>query len=576
MSLIQVLNALAGIGIFFFSLRFLTVSMDDAVSVRLEPLIRRFCRGTLRPIFAGIGLTVLVQASSITIISTMGFLSRGLIPLEQSIFITLGAAFGTTLKAWFFATNPKFIGPVLVVVSSVFLIFSRRRIVRKALDVILAVGFIFLGWNMMGESLEPLARFEGVISVFSQIHDSSFLSLLLFLTFGFLFAILVQSSSTVVFVAIGLADHGVLSVLTGSALVLGANIGTTLTGILVSLQYRSEVRRLALANFLTKAIGAMMSLLLFKTFLSVVALMMAPFVSSLTVGARLAAVHSCFNFMNLVIWTALSPFLLKMTHFLIPGSDSVAEVWMPGVIRKMLINAPKRALDEIRRRESLLFSEAKLLTDELFDSLEKSQNTTQINLVRIEFSGRFRVLEELLASLASQKDLFAPACWSMLRLMDRFELIVGELLELHELLSVSTPNQLQKLSEILGDDLDSLKSCFVLAWNELRAGKSCETNCTNATLILARFEERLCGSVFSNQAPLSLGGGSLEESEIVLLERVISRFFRILSELGNLGRTEFGKGHAVSDPILNLPKVGLPVEIVHPFQEQGSLQGTEN
>src|SRR5690349_11371342 len=122
MTTIQVLNALAGIGIFFFSLRFLTDSMDEAISVRLEPLIRRFCRGTLRPMAAGIGFTVLVQASSITIISTMGFLSRGLIPLEQSIYITLGAAFGTTLKAWFFATNPKFIGPVLVVLSSTFLI----------------------------------------------------------------------------------------------------------------------------------------------------------------------------------------------------------------------------------------------------------------------------------------------------------------------------------------------------------------------------------------------------------------------------------------------------------------------
>ena len=549
MTSIQILNALAGIGIFFFSLRFLTDSMDEAISVRLEPLIRRFCRGTLRPMFAGIGLTVLVQASSITIISTMGFLSRGLIPLEQSIFITLGAAFGTTLKAWFFATNPKFIGPILVVLSSTLLIFSRRRIVRKALEVVLAVGFIFLGWNMMGESLEPLSRFEGVVSVFSQVHESSFLSLLLFLFLGFVFTILIQSSSTVVFVAIGLADHGALTVLTGSALVLGANIGTTITEILVSLEYRSEVRRLALAHFLIKAIGALMSLLLFRTFLSVVALMMAPFVSSLSAGARLAAVHSCFNFMNLIIWTILSPALIKMTNFLVPSSDSVAEVWMPGVIRKMLINAPARALDEIRRREGRLFSEAKSLTDELFESLENAQNTTQINLVRIEFSGRFRVLEELLASLASQKSLFAAACWSMLRLMDRFELIVGELLELHELLSVSTPNQLRKLSEVLGDDLDSLKSCFVLAWNELRAGKSCETNCSNAILVLEQFEVRLCTTIFN--------GGSLAESEIVLLERVISRFFRILSELGNLGRTEFGK----SQPAPDLPKVGLPVGV---------------
>jgi Na/Pi-cotransporter len=562
MNSIKVLNALAGIGMFFFSLRFLTVSLDDAISVRLEPLIRRFCRGTLRPMFAGIGLTVLVQASSITVISTMGFLSRGLISLEQSIFVTLGAAFGTTLKAWFFATNPTFIGPVLVVVSSVFLAFSRRRIVRKALEVVLAVGFIFLGWNMLGESLDSLSRFEGIISVVSHVQESSFFSLLLFLVLGFVFAILVQSSSTVVFLAIGLADHGALNVLTGSALVLGANIGTTITGMLVSLEYRSEVRRLALAHFLIKAIGAMMSLLLFRTFLFVVSFMMTPFIATLSVGEKLAAVHSCFNFMNLIIWTILSPLLIKMTYFFVPGSDSVAEVWMPGVIRKMLINAPKRALDEIRRREGRLFSEAKLLTDELFESLEKAVNTTQINFVQIEFSARFRVLEELLASLASQKNVFAPACWSMLRLMDRFELIVGELLELHELLSISTPQQLQKLAEVLGDDLDSLKSGFALAWNELRTGKSCETNCRNAILVLSQFEARLCKTV--------LHGGSVEESEIVLLERVISRFFRILTELENLGRTEFGKGHIIREQAPELPPTGLPVELV---QLTSSAQG---
>ncbi|MFZ9595662.1 MAG: Na/Pi cotransporter family protein [Bdellovibrionia bacterium] len=542
---IQAFNALAGVGLFFFSLRLLTQAIDEAVSAHIEPTVRWVGQGFLKPIGAGVGLTVLLQASSLTIVSAMGFLGRGWITLEHGLLLSLGAAFGSTLKAWFFASNPKFIGPGLIVLSSVLMTFYRRRVARKSLELILAVGLIFVSWNFMGEALDQLTSVQTNWGPRSFLNGGSFFHLLFFLGIGFFLTLLVQSSSTVVFLIIGLANGGSLSVYAATAMILGANVGTSITGLIFSLGYRSEVKRLALGHFLIKSVGALMSLLLFKTFLSVVALITSPLLSffhlTLHPGHQLAAVHSVYNALNLLIWSILMPFLVKVLHVLLPEKDNAAQVWMPAVVRKMLMNLPARAFEETNRRQGTLLSEAKVLTHDLFQAIESVHQPGQIQLLRIEFSGRFRVLEELLANLAvSQKNQHSLSCWSRLGVMDRFEKVVHELWELHEMISLAPENQRRTVQDVFGSDLARLKNHFLLAWNELRAGRNCEPTCLGAGQVLSEVERRMC-------CPEFLVNRSIGISEFLLLRRVVSCFSRVLLELACLGQLGMGKSETESE-----------------------------
>jgi Na/Pi-cotransporter len=520
------LTALAGLAIFLFSLRFLTQCLDETVSTRIAPLLRRAVRGTFRPIVTGVAATAIVQASSITIVACMALLNRGLVNLEQGVFIMLGAAFGTTLKAWFVALPREWLGPGLLVLSSFALVFARRKILRRGLEIGFAIGMIFLGWSMLGQGLGPLAGDSSVAGWLAHAQGDSFGGLCLALVLGFVVTVLVQSSSTVVVLVVALADRGSLGLLPGAAIILGANVGTTVTEILVSLEYGGDVRRLALAHFIVKAVGAAMSLLLFKTFLLVIGAASSLIFANPTDGIRLAAVHSGFNLLNIGIWTVLSPLLLRAVRVLVRDRRGPEPRWLPVVVRKILLNAPARGLTELAKREADLIDELRFVGEQVALVLETGEEPADPEPIRRRLQGRFRAVQELAAMMASRNGLTSEDAWRALRRFESLELAGEELLELQEIFAVTSGANLRHLQSLLKAELPSLRFAMESAWASLAARGEAGSSLSQAEAALARMERRI--------REASAGSEGLDEFELVFIERVLSRLGRVLRELGAL------------------------------------------
>lgn len=452
---LNLLEAMAGLGVFLFALRFLTNSMDESFSTRLAPSLDKMNRGFVRPLISGIVLTFIFQASSITLITSMGVLSRRLISLETGIFLMLGATIGTSLKGWYFAKSVYEIGPVLLILSSISLLFVRKHLQRKALELLFSIGLMFLGWHMLGKGLKPILDIPAVITWLESLEQTNLIGLMFAMLGGVVLAAAVQSSSTVLFLVLGLASQQAIPFLIGVAVILGANIGTTFTGLLASLEYNKDVKRLALAHFLVKLIGASMSVLLFKTFLNTLDLMYFGALDNFDSSTKLAAVHMGFNILNSLIWVLLSPFLVKMTHFFIRSEQFGQKVFLTEPVIQMLTQIPDQAMTEIERGFDRIIISVKSLEDLVFSKLGMGDGfDAKLDIQQIK--GEFKAHEQLLIGVGIRDESYREAVARRLRKLTNLKLVFEELLVIKSFLDKSSGRKLEIIAKSMTNVADML------------------------------------------------------------------------------------------------------------------------
>ncbi|MBV8085254.1 MAG: Na/Pi cotransporter family protein, partial [Chloroflexi bacterium] len=335
---INILESLGGLGLFLFALRFLTGILDRSIASRLRPLLNRFLATRGWCFLVGLGVTVVFQASSITIVTAMGLLNSGLITLDQGFFVTLGATVGTTLKAWLFAQEVH-LGPALIGVSSISYLFVRRPLFREALEMVLAIGLVFLGLDLMGLGLQPL-RSDPIFLALFDVNAAHLPGQFLGVLMGCLLTLVTQSSSATVFLVLDLATQGAISFPAGAALILGENIGTTITTLIAAVEVDWNGKRLALAYLITKVAGVASALLLFPLFIAFIDGAFNTLAPHAGVALRLAAVHTWFNLMNAGFWTICAHMLIRFLQQVTPA-ESGQGVALPTSVRRMLATSPE-------------------------------------------------------------------------------------------------------------------------------------------------------------------------------------------------------------------------------------------
>lgn len=391
-------QALGGLGVFLFSLRFLAGVLNRSISRRFRPRLGRLLVSPVRGVAVGAFTTFFAQASSITIIAAMGLLANGLVTFEQGFYVMLGATVGTTLKAWFFAENFQAVGPLVIGVTSLALIFLRHPLGREACEAALSIGFTFLGLDMLAKGLGPLAQEPAFMAALRHFDGTNLGSQALGMMTGCALAMAVQSSSTVVFLVLDLAGRGMISFPAGAALILGANVGTTLTPLLASLEYGRDVKRLALAHLVVKGGGAIIALLVFPVLAVIVLGLVERLPIQATGAVQLAALHTTFNVFNVAGWLLAGPLLIAALRWLVPGRQDEASV-LPVVVRKLLVNAPDRALMEVEGQVTGLARLGKTLSDECLDLIVGGKPMGAVH-ARVEFDQLRDGAYELLGTLA--------------------------------------------------------------------------------------------------------------------------------------------------------------------------------
>jgi phosphate:Na+ symporter len=256
-----------------------------------------------RFVACGVGATVtaLIQSSSVTTVMVVGMVNAGIMTLKQSIGVIMGAGIGTTITAWLIALKIADYGLPILGISAFFYLFAKYDRIRYTAMMFVGLGMVFFGLEIMKEALLPLRNNEQILALMAQFVPSDYFGLLKCIGVGALVTAMIQSSSATVAITITLAKTGIIGYDTAVALVLGENIGTTITAYFASLGTSTNAKRAAFVHISINVIGVLILFPIFYRYLTFLNLILA---DSIDISSRIAFAHSGFNILtvSLLIW----------------------------------------------------------------------------------------------------------------------------------------------------------------------------------------------------------------------------------------------------------------------------------
>jgi phosphate:Na+ symporter len=340
-----------GLALFLFGMDQMTVALKEVAGNRMKALLARMTKNRFRALLAGAFVTAVIQSSSVTTVLTVGFVQSGLMSLQQAIGIVMGASIGTTVTAQIIAfkvTNLALAGIALGFLAHS---IAKDEAVRRYGTMLLGLGLIFLGMNLMGEAMGPLRDWPPFIDAMSR-YAGPIPAILI----GAVFTALVQSSSATTGIIIVLASQGLITLETGLALALGANLGTTVTAMLASIGKRAEAVQTALAYLIFKLVSSFAWLFLL-VWLAGLMRVMSPAYPELDGVARLAAEtprqiangYMLLNVLNAAVFIWFAGPLARLVQRMHPGRpEPVPTVEQPKYLDDALLDTPDLALDRVR------------------------------------------------------------------------------------------------------------------------------------------------------------------------------------------------------------------------------------
>ncbi|MDZ7618005.1 MAG: Na/Pi cotransporter family protein [Patescibacteria group bacterium] len=328
------LTIFGSLGVFLFGMKVMSEGIQKAAGERMRYIMASMTKNRFAALFTGFLTTCLMQSSSVTTVITVSFVNAGLLTLGESIGLIMGANLGTTITAWIIAFVPKFdLGSIALPLVGIGmpLLFIGRGKSRSTGESLVGFGLLFLGLALLRQAVPDLrgtmetspALALWVRDLIASLSGYGFLSLLLFVLFGAILTVCVQSSSAAMAITITFAANGWIGFEMSAAIVLGENIGTTVTAWLASLGANANAKRAARAHFLFNVIGVAWMLCVFPWFAGMVDWLAHQLPESLrsTTGMSsdlamsLALFHSLFNLANIALLIGFAPLLARIVTY---------------------------------------------------------------------------------------------------------------------------------------------------------------------------------------------------------------------------------------------------------------------
>lgn len=354
------ISAIGGLALFVYGMRLMSDGLKETAGEKLKAALGYMTRNRFFAIFAGLTVTALIQSSSATSVMTVGFVNAGLLTLRQAIGVIFGANVGTTVTGQLVSLKLGDIALPAIIIGVTGMMIARKKKLRGVWRTILGFGFLFFGMTMMGHELKALTKMPQFVGFFSLFDctptPSGHLpvgSVLGAITVGTLCTMLVQSSSATIGITIALADAGIINIWTAIPIVLGDNIGTTVTAGLAAIGTNTNAKRTALAhalfNFLGTAILTFSFLIVFADARGVCAPAFFHLVNKcasgdvfagVNLGRHVAMAHTLFNITNVIALTAFIPLLAKLCETIIRAKENPRI----SILEPKLLLAPSLAL----------------------------------------------------------------------------------------------------------------------------------------------------------------------------------------------------------------------------------------
>lgn len=272
--MIQVLTLLGALGMFLYGMNLMSAGLQKAAGSKMRSFLTAMTSNPFKGVMTGLGITSVIQSSSATTVMTVGFVNAGLLTLAQAVGVIMGANIGTTVTAWlvsllgFKADISLFAVPLMALGFILSISKSDRR--RHISELVMGFSLLFLGLSLMKESVPDLRETPEILAFIQNWTSYGFGSVLIFLVFGTVLTLVLQSSSATMALTLIMVNMGWIPFEMGAAMVLGENIGTTITANIAAAVGNANARRAALAHTLFNVFGVCWALALFRTFLAMV------------------------------------------------------------------------------------------------------------------------------------------------------------------------------------------------------------------------------------------------------------------------------------------------------------------
>ena len=348
---------IGSLGLFLFGMRTMSDGVQKVAGDKLQAILNFMTGNRVMAIFTGVAITAIIQSSSATTVMVVSFVNAGLLSLTQSIGVIMGANIGTTVTGWIVAIlgfKVKMGALALPVIGLGFILMLVKKFNKKDLgETLIGFGLLFMGLDFLKNSVPDISNHPEILQFVTLFTEHGFLSYIFFVIIGTILTIIVQSSSAAMAITLTMAYAGWIDFPTAAAIVLGENIGTTVTAYIASFGTSVNARRASRAHTLFNIFGVVWMSIVFAPFLRLVNMLVPGDVytttNALLLPAHLAMFHTLFNITNTFISVFFVPQIAYLVKKLVPEDKNAPEAYSLKYISATLQDTPELYLITVKR-----------------------------------------------------------------------------------------------------------------------------------------------------------------------------------------------------------------------------------
>ncbi|MBN2703653.1 MAG: Na/Pi cotransporter family protein [Pontiellaceae bacterium] len=415
---------IGGLGIFLLGMKNMSEGLQAVSGDRLRKMIGTVTNNRIMGVLVGLLVTMMVQSSSVTTVMVVGFVNSGIMTLMQAIGVIFGANIGTTITGWILVLDIGKHGLPMLGIAAFFFLFSKNERLRYIGMTIMGIGMVFFGLELMKDGFKPLRHLPEFEAWFHAFQATTYLGIIKCAAVGMILTMIVQSSSATLGITIGLACSGVIEFRTAAALVMGENIGTTITAWLASLGTTTTAKRAAYAHVLFNVIGTAWFIALFPIVTKVLAhviswktgydpntitldqvagdlypnLPIDPILADIfqntdplteqgiavqktfdhivTVG--IALTHSSFNIANVICFLPFAGLLAKLVTKLAPEKEEASEVSHLTFLDIRMLDTPSLGIVQSQKQLNFMAESVEGMMNQLKTCLTEGMGNTEL------------------------------------------------------------------------------------------------------------------------------------------------------------------------------------------------------
>lgn len=379
-SIYDLLKLFGSLALFLYGMKIMSEGLQKLAGDKMRRILTAMTTNRVTGVLTGMLITALIQSSSATTVMVVSFVNAGLLTLAQSIGVIMGANIGTTVTAWiisalgFKVDIAAFALPLLTV--GVVMLFMQKSKYKSMGEFIMGFCFLFMGLSYLKANAPDLQNNPEMLAFVQDYANMGFMSILLFVLIGTVLTMIVQASAATMAITLIMCANGWISFELGAALVLGENIGTTITANLAAITGNTQSRRAALAHLVFNVFGVIWVLCLFTPFTNAVTWIVENWMGITDngdgsfVSFQLSAFHTCFNVCNVLILIWLVKFIEKTVCKILPTKESDEDTRLRFITGGLLSTAELSILEA--QKEISLYAQR---THKMFGFVQELLNT---------------------------------------------------------------------------------------------------------------------------------------------------------------------------------------------------------